>query len=574
MSALLTDIDAAPWHRMFHAYGIATNTPGYLNALARDDPDARAAAIWHLFSVQIHQGTPWPSTATTALFTARLLAGGHVTEPETQVSLLNFLRAVAEASDLGFDADATRATAYPHDDRAINDWLERYLAAGDNDETLWTEEADTADLLLVRAAVDCYDAMPVMLNYILELCDAPEPRVYAAACSAAAILTRHPDITARRENLAPAWSERARATDDIDERAALVMALGEINAAPREFLTDPWLVVRGCAALAPALWDDPAAHDVLAELIAGPRAFDAGFARKPQQFPMHPRHRLIRAVCEQIDDEQLLIPGINAISHSTNWSASQGDIEPYLRRFFSNGWPELAQRTSGQRNLARLIAHADNLWRPADGNRSATLTRLRLPTDRDAWLHVANAPKQPGTYTADDIRILTAAMAIQRRPAMYFGVPAADPTLPDAIVRQLAEAYDHARAEGAVAAFVVTAISDLGFTLDVTGRHLPATPDSPDASASAILATYLVGCAAGREPLLHIGLAAAMCARVTATVYRHHRAHIQQFAYGSPLGPEVDAGPSDHEDGYFIALDLDPALLADNARLSPDHSGS
>lgn len=404
MSVLLPEIDAAPWHRMFHAYGIATNTPGHLKALTANDPAAWSAAVKHLFSAEIHQGTPWPSTATTAVCVARLLAEGHIADPETQASVLHFLRAVAEAGDLGADADAARARAYPDDDSAIADWLERYLAVGDDDESLWSDETDIADLLIVRAAVDCHDAMPVLLPHVLTLTDSPDPRVRSAAYSAAAILTRHPDTVTWCEPLAAAWSERARVgvAEDVDERATLVMALGEIDAAPREFLTDPWLIVRGCAALAPALADDAAAHDVLADLIANPQAFDAGFARKPRQFPMWPRYQLIRAACERIDDEQRLIPGIGAITPGTNWFASQHDIEPYLHRLFPDGWPEIAHRTSGQRALARVIAHADDLWKPADGNRGAALARLRLPKERDAWLHLADTSKRPGSDTAED----------------------------------------------------------------------------------------------------------------------------------------------------------------------------
>lgn len=567
MSTLLSEIDAKPWHRMFHAYGVATNTPGHLKALAGSDADARSAAIEHLFSAEIHQGTPWPSTATTAVFVGRLLAEGLVADPTAQANLLNFLRVVAEAGDLGDGAAEARARAYPDDDSAINAWLDRYLATSD-DESLWTDEMDTADLLMARAAVDCHDAMPLLLDPVLALTTSPEPRVRAAACGATAILTRHPDTAARRDELAAAWAEHARTTNDIDERAALVMALGEIDAAPHEFLTDPWLIVRGCAALAPALADDPAAHDVLADLIASPRAFDAGFTNTPPQFPMWPRYRLIQAACERIDDDQRLIAGIGGIAPAPGWFISGFEIEPYLSRFFAQGWPTLEQRTSGQRAMARLIAHADGLWKPTDGNRGVTLTRLGLPTDRDAWRHLADTPKQPGTYTADDIEVLTPAAAIRHRPAMYFGRPATDPRLPDTIVDHLAHAYNKAVAEETVTAFTLTVDSDLGFTLEVTGHQLP--PQGDDADGFAILSALMTGQAVGPDPLLHVALAAAMCARATATLYTRSHARTRQFAHATALGPVIDiaTGPTEHEDGYLLAFELDAASLADGAQLT------
>lgn len=565
MPALLTEIDAAPWHRMFHAYGVATNTPGHLRALAADDLMARSAALDHLLSAEIHQGTPWPSTATTAVLVARLLAERLVTDPATQVSLLSFLRAVAEAGDLGDGADEARARAYPHDDSAITAWLERYVAAGDDDESLWTDEMHTVDLLIARAAVDCHDAMPTLLSHVLALTETPEPRVRAAACGAAAILTRHPDTAAHREHLADAWTERARIADDIDERAALLMALGEIHAAPREFLTDPWLIVRGCAALAPALADDPHAHDVLADLITRPRAFDAGFTHTPPQFSMWPRYQLITAACERIPDEQRLIPGISAITPGSNWFTSGFEIEPYLRRLYPNGWPTLEQRTRAQRALARLIAHTDSLWNP-NGNRGATHIGLRLPTDRDAWLRLADTPHQPGAYSADDIEVLTSAMAIRRRPAMYFGRAATDPALPDTIVGRLTQAYRNAAIDGAVTAFAITIVSDFGFTLDVTGHQLPAQVLGADPFA--VLTTHMTGQPTMAEPLLHVALTAAMCARATATLYTDGRARTRRFAHATALGPAIDAGPSDHEDGYLLTFELDAASLADGARLT------
>lgn len=86
---------------------------------------------------------------------------------------------------------------------------------------------------------------------------------------------------------------------------------------------------------------------------------------------------------------------------------------------------------------------------------------------------------------------------------------------------------------------------------------------------NALLAAYLVGRAAGPTPLPEVGLAAAMSARATVTVYQDGAPRTQQFAHATALGPDVDAGPSDHADGYVISFDLDPALFADDACISP-----
>jgi len=124
----------------------------------------------------------------------------------------------------------------------------------------------------------------------------------------------------------------------VDERAALVLRLGELGAAPREFLADPWLVVRGCAALAPALAEDAAAHAVLVRIAESPRAFDAGFARVPPAFAGAPRCAVIEAACARVADAEALVDAVDALDVRRPWG-SGGDIAPFVERLFAGGWP-------------------------------------------------------------------------------------------------------------------------------------------------------------------------------------------------------------------------------------------
>src|SRR5689334_16305580 len=85
------------WSDLYHAYGVATDTPRHLAALVGDDPQARDAALVHLFGAIIHQGTPWSATAPTARAVVAMLDDPRLDSTSrdaawpTRASLLDFL---------------------------------------------------------------------------------------------------------------------------------------------------------------------------------------------------------------------------------------------------------------------------------------------------------------------------------------------------------------------------------------------------------------------------------------------------------------------------------------------------
>jgi len=56
------NIDGINWKRLFHAYGIATDTPMHLHNLLCSDFNRRDIALNHLFSATLHQGTIYSVT--------------------------------------------------------------------------------------------------------------------------------------------------------------------------------------------------------------------------------------------------------------------------------------------------------------------------------------------------------------------------------------------------------------------------------------------------------------------------------------------------------------------------------
>jgi len=61
-SVAITDLDKINWNRLYHAYGVATDTPSNLQNLINHDLVQRNDAIGHLFSAVLHQGTIYTVT--------------------------------------------------------------------------------------------------------------------------------------------------------------------------------------------------------------------------------------------------------------------------------------------------------------------------------------------------------------------------------------------------------------------------------------------------------------------------------------------------------------------------------
>jgi len=93
-------LENTDWPKLHHAYGRATNTPGHLRALLREDLESRKQAMSHLWSAIIHQGTPWTATGPAALVVAGLLSDERIDRGEPiRADLLSFLVSVAEAPE-------------------------------------------------------------------------------------------------------------------------------------------------------------------------------------------------------------------------------------------------------------------------------------------------------------------------------------------------------------------------------------------------------------------------------------------------------------------------------------------
>ena len=113
-----------------------------------------------------------------------------------------------------------------------------------------------ADALYARAVLGCAEVVPHLLSTSTALLDDQEPSVRSMAAAAATECCRTLGRSPR--SLVDKLATLAVSAEP-DERAALVLAMGELGLAPREYLHDPHPGVRACAALAPALAHEEAA---------------------------------------------------------------------------------------------------------------------------------------------------------------------------------------------------------------------------------------------------------------------------------------------------------------------------
>lgn len=402
MTAMTIGWDAAAdidWSRLSHAYGAATDTPAHLRALVSGDAVAQQAALDHLWAAVIHQGTPWTVTPVAALVVAGLLPDPALSRPVAdsisaatgwpplplRAALLSFLAAVAEATRPDLAEDELAATACPPGRTAATQAALDGLCA----DTHKTEQQinELLQALQNRVILDLRAAAPALLNAVTSCLTDGDPRVRVRAAHAASLLAALPQLADRRAPLAVQFEAAAHPASQRDEKAALVLALGTLGAAPRQFLTDPDVAVRTCAALAPALAHDTAATAQLLAALADPAALDTWFVDRPPQFWGRVRFTLLEAALQRVDGFEPLLPAAVAIAALASPYTADADWGPLLQAAFPDpGNPPRppAVLTPAQRAYLRALVDNVDLWETRTGNAEWAFHRVGLPDDRNA----------------------------------------------------------------------------------------------------------------------------------------------------------------------------------------------
>ncbi|MFI8961241.1 hypothetical protein ACIGO8_03920 [Streptomyces sp. NPDC053493] len=355
------------WSALFHAYGTATDTAEVLAGPLE-------AAGDHLWSAILHQGSVWPATPPVLSSVAGRLA-------EAPLLGLRFVRDVASSVRFGDGAEELRAEVAAAPTR---EWTAAYVAADEDEQVdLWSDDDGTGDLVLAAAALDCWDLLPELVDPVAAFLDDPDERVRTCAWATVTRLLDHPAAAAAHgPHLLPRLTRAAGAAGSVEERAALVMDLGDLGGDPAAFLADPSPLVRCAAATTRPLADDPAAHAELLAAARTPTAFDA-LSDLPRFGGGPARWTLVAVLCDRVRDlSRLHEPALAALPHAFRLAPCP-DLGPYLKAHFPTGLPE--HPTPEQASLARELAARDDLWSPVNGNRRITLAQLGLPVDRETW---------------------------------------------------------------------------------------------------------------------------------------------------------------------------------------------
>ncbi|WP_144124309.1 hypothetical protein [Catellatospora sichuanensis] len=527
------------WDRLFHAYGLAADLPARLGALRGDDTDAASDA--GVFLIQRLHGTGRLTPATAPAITAILpLLHDPALDGGVRDSLLFLLGEVART--------AVGAPSPPPVDAAVLAWRDAYLADPARRAVHeWTDEDAPGRVLLAHAARECFDLLPTVFGAVWPVPAAWPAWTRALAASTLVPLVRHPDLADRCPEVVAHHRDAARTTTDRRECAAYVLGLGELGEAPREWLDDPRLAVRTCAALAPALADDPQAVDLLVRVAVAPRAFDHSFVEPfvPRSHRLTvptrelPRRLLIRTVCERVADFGKLLSAAFAAAelHRTV------EFGPYLRVAFPDGLPAVGEATGDQASFARVIADRDDLWDGSRPGAAAMFAAAGLPADRDRWREVRMNPER--CYDVSTITVLGPGQAVRMRPSMYFGVGRTDPELPSRMLAEFADSGMSVQVQG-----------PLRFTARGSGE-LRVNPNADGLDAAYSVAHCRVA----------TSFAAGLSLWMTVHRWADGVAYRQQFVDGAAMGPAETVGPTDQADGVLFEFELDDDWLPPGARL-------
>jgi hypothetical protein len=378
----LAVLEQTDWSKLHHAYGRATETPGHLRALLREDAESRKQAMSHLWSAIIHQGTPWTATGPAALVVAGLLSDERMDRGEPiRASLLSFLVSVAEApKQAGFSVDELERMA------AFD--IAPFLDDSQDDEALYENE-EAINSFYARSILDCIRVAPVLMRVMLEGLDHTSPRVRACAAMGAATLSNTESLRCHSKEVESRLLLLARSAENSDERSTHVLALGDLGFSPEAFLEDRSPGVRMCAALAPSLAAHPAAIAELIRDLENAADIDGWFVERPPQFSMRPRFTVVARLVERVKDFERLVSAAEAVVRVTWKFGVDFDWGPMLVAAFPDGRGLV--RTEAQRRFVRALVSKAEMWDPSCGNAYKWFKQAGLPYDRSLCAERAGA---------------------------------------------------------------------------------------------------------------------------------------------------------------------------------------
>jgi hypothetical protein len=372
LNTLLAETD---WSELDHAYGPASDAPFQLLALLSEDIEARSGAVAYLDVAILHQGTVYPATGPVARVVAAMLD-----DPRTTAPVENVLPWDASPRPLRLDLLTVLARVA---ESCMFDTGESLLADADGHEPVdaasgWGPRPDVR----ARNILACRAVLPEVFSALIPLFSSSDLRSRTKALEVATRLTDHPDLNGYQPAVVDLLETAAAESTDPACRASAARLLGIVGATPRSLLLDEHPGVRACAALAPALADDPTATEALLDALRTPAAVDHWFDEHLPGQEGWLRFDLIWAAVERVDDFEALLPAALAVLPLAGIFTLDKDLGSFLTAAFPRPVRPGDSLKPSQRAYLAAVLDREELWRGA--STQPWFRRTGLPDDREA----------------------------------------------------------------------------------------------------------------------------------------------------------------------------------------------
>jgi hypothetical protein len=384
-------VDDVNWSRLFHAYGVASDTARHLPGLVSDDDAAFDEALDHLHGAVLHQGTVYPATVPSLRIVAGMLHDQGLRRRDEHgrsrlAALLEWIDAVGDSASWYEDPDVSD-TAEPTDEDV--DAFYRAMAA--DDEEVWGSEL--SQYLWARSITELPAACREALTTVSAFLTDEDETVRSAALDA---YVRLAAVQPDRATLAGPLATAVDAASGRDERAVVVLGLGDLGSDTTRWLSDDDPAIRACAAL--SLTGSAEATAVLVEALQDPLAVDEWFTRRPSRFDMRVHFGLVaNLLARDVGLAEILPACLPVVRVAEGGLWSDMTWGPILLRTFPGVEFLPGVRPDPPRNLneaqkavLRELVANDDLWDRRDGNANLARMRVGLTDDRDAVAGLAS----------------------------------------------------------------------------------------------------------------------------------------------------------------------------------------
>jgi hypothetical protein len=378
-------VDELDWSRLFHAYGVASDTSRHLHALVSDDDATFGKALDHLYSAVLHQGTVYPATGPALRVVAGMLHVRALRRRDERgrsrlASLLEWMDAVGDSAS--WHEDTREPDAAEPTDEDIDAF---YRAMAADEESVW--ESELNHYLWARSIAELPAACGAALTSVSTFLIDGDEAVRLAALDA---YVRLAAVQRDRVALSGPLTAALEAASGRDEHAVVVLGLGDLGADTTPWLSDDDPAIRACAAL--SLTSSVEATAVIVEALQDPLAVDEWFTSRPSRFDMRVHFGLVaNLLARDIGLAEILPACLSVVRVAKGGLWTDMTWGPILLRtfpgvaFLPGVRPDPPRKLDeAQKAVLRELLANDDLWDRRDGNAKMARMRVGLPDDRDA----------------------------------------------------------------------------------------------------------------------------------------------------------------------------------------------